>query len=166
MVTGTGLVAHGDSHGQSWVGASDDRILALLCITNASTSLLCRTEFGVDPSDLNEPDSTNDLFRAVMPYQALSVESEADKVSSHNGERLEEEGWEYWVRLDDHDAILMELECNIPHIIATPTLTLPSSAESQRANICGGISINLLHETPPASSPHTHERLYHNSWDS
>ncbi|KAK1807338.1 hypothetical protein LTR12_018316, partial [Friedmanniomyces endolithicus] len=123
-------------------------------------------EFGVDPSDLNEQDSTNDLFRAVMPYQAPSVGSEADKFSSHNGEGLEEEGWENWVRLDDHDATLMELECNIPHLIATPTLTLPCSAESQRANICGGIPINLVHETPPASSPHTHERLYYNSRDS
>ncbi|KAK0246715.1 hypothetical protein LTS09_018147 [Friedmanniomyces endolithicus] len=128
--------------------------------------LLCRSEFGIDPSDLNEQDSTNDLFRAVMPYQALSVGREADKPSSHNGEGLVDEGWEHWVRLDDHDATLMELECNTPHIIATPTLTLPSSAESQRTNICGGVPINLLHKTPPASSPHTYERLYHNSWDS
>ncbi|KAK5704606.1 hypothetical protein LTR17_021736 [Elasticomyces elasticus] len=59
----------------------------------------------------------------------------------------------------------MELECTSPHIIATPTLTRPSSAAGQRANICGGISINLLHETSPANSPHTHELLHRNSWD-
>ncbi|KAK5711677.1 hypothetical protein LTR17_018258 [Elasticomyces elasticus] len=127
--------------------------------------LLCRTEFGVDPSDLNEPDSSNDLFRAVMPYQAPPVASEADLGSPHNEEELEEEGWEDLVRLDDRDATPMELECTSPHIIATPTVTPPSSASSQRANICEGISINLLHETSPANSPHVHELLHHNSWD-
>ncbi|KAK4905605.1 hypothetical protein LTR49_025116 [Elasticomyces elasticus] len=127
--------------------------------------LLCRTELGVDPSDLNEPISTSDLFRAVKPYQAPSVQSEADKGSLDNGERLEEDDWENLVRLDDHDATPMELECTIPQNIATLPLTPPSSAESQRASICEGISINLLHETPTASPLYTHERLHGNSWD-
>ncbi|KAK4906267.1 hypothetical protein LTR49_024553, partial [Elasticomyces elasticus] len=128
--------------------------------------LLCKTEFGIDPSSLNEPGSTNDLFRAVMPYQAPLVESKADKGSPHNGEGLEEGGQESWVRPDDHNSSPMELEYTVPNIMASFTLTQPSSVENQRANICGGISTNLLHETPPVGSPHTHERLHRNSRDS
>ncbi|KAK4551296.1 hypothetical protein LTR86_011245 [Recurvomyces mirabilis] len=118
----------------------------------ANLGLLCRTEFGVDPSDLNEPDSTSDLIHVVMPYQALLIESQAEEESPHDEEGAGGEDWENWVRLDDHDAPPMELDRTDFCMIVIPALTSHSSGESQWTSVYEGVSTNGFNKKPLANS--------------